>query len=72
LHGLFLLRREVLVGLEGDVTVLPQFGGQAFKFLRVVLGLRRGATLFEITTMRAKFVPDLAPDILQDMKVKDD
>src|SRR6266542_1311152 len=69
LHGLFLLCCEVLVGLEEDVTVLPQFGGQTSKFLRVVLGLRRLATLFEITTMRAEFTPDLAPDILQDMKV---
>jgi hypothetical protein len=27
--------------------------------------LRRGATLFEITTMRAKFIPDLAAGILR-------
>jgi hypothetical protein len=69
LHDLFLLCREVLFGLEEDITVLPQFGGQTFKLLRVVLSLRRFAAFFEFTTMRAELVPDLAPDVLQDMKV---
>ena len=69
MHRLFLFCSELLVRLEEEVTILPQLGGEAFEFLRVVLGLRRFTTLFEITAMRAELILDFAPDILQDMKI---
>jgi hypothetical protein len=69
LHGLLLFFAEILVGLEENITILPQSSGHLFELHGMPFGLGCFALFIQITPMSAERVPNFAPDILQNMEV---